>query len=161
MVTMILSIYGFIKRLNIEINQCLLKNFVKLGFLIFFSSLNSDYELYSYNEVASAFHRIPNNSSFIKYIKLISAIQMTWITTINSNSCESSHAFSDLRQTVKQQIAALGSSSKTAYKFLRDKIKVLPVKQQLKWCDRLQPLFNAIDWSTINKNNYYATNETN
>ena len=38
--------------------------------------------------------------------------------------------------------------------------QVLPVKQQLKWCDKLQLLSDAIDWSTIYENNYYATNET-
>ena len=32
---MIPKIYDLIKRLNIEINPCLLKNFAKLGFLIF------------------------------------------------------------------------------------------------------------------------------
>ena len=37
----ILSIYDLIKQLNIEINQCLLKNFAKPGFLIFFSCLTA------------------------------------------------------------------------------------------------------------------------
>ena len=87
--------------------------------------LNLDYELY--DEVALAFHIIRNNTRFDKYIKLISGIPMTWITTINSNSHEPSYAFSDFKQTVKQQIAALGSSSKAAYKLLKDKVKVLPV----------------------------------
>ena len=132
MSSMIPNIYGLIKRLNTEINQCLLKNFAKPGFL-FFQLLNTDFELYSYDEVALAFHMIPNNTSFIKYIKLISAIPMAWVTTTNINSHEPSYAFSDFKQTVKQQIAALSSSSKTAYKFLRDKVKVPPVEQQLKW----------------------------
>ena len=56
---------------------------------------------------------------------------MAW-TTINSNSHKPSYAFSDFKQTVKQQIAALGSSSKNAYKFLRDKVKALPVKTTAK-----------------------------
>ena len=68
---------------------------------------------------------------------------MAWITTTNSNFNEPSYAFSDFKQTVKQQITALGSSSKTAYKFLRDKVKVLSVKQ---WCDILQLSSDAIDW---------------
>ena len=68
--------------------------------------------------------------------------------------------FSDFKQTVKQQSTALGSSNKITYKFLRDKFKVLPVKQQLKWFDILQLPSDAIDWSTIYENNYYATNET-
>ena len=108
------------------------EEFCKAGIFDFFQLLNSDFELYSYDEVASAFHMIPNNTSFIEYIKLISAIPMAWITTTNSNSHNPSCAFSDFKQTVKQQITALGSSSKTAHKFLRDKVKVLPVKQQPK-----------------------------
>ena len=107
--------------------------------------------------MASDFHIIPNNTSFIKYIKLISAIPMTSITTSNCNFHKPSYSISDFKQTVKQQITALGSSSKTAYKFLRDKVKVLPVEQQLNWCDILQLSSDAIDWSTIYKNNYFAT----
>ena len=108
---MIPNIYGLIKRLNTEINQCLLKNFAKPGFLIFFQLLNSDYELSSYDEVASAFDMIQNNTSFIKYIKLISTIPMAWIAITNSYSHEPSRAFFDFKQTAKQQIAALDSSS--------------------------------------------------
>ena len=136
------------------------EEFCKAGIFDFFQLLNSDFELYSYDKVASAFHMIPTNTSFIKYIKFISAIPMAWITTTNSNSHEPSCTFSDFKQTVKQQITALGSSSKTAYKFLKDQVKVLPVKQQLKWCGILQLPSDAIDWSTIFKNNYYATNAT-
>ena len=39
-------------------------------------------------------------------------------------------------------------------------LKELPVKQQLKWCDVLQFPSDEIDWSTIFKKYYYATNET-
>ena len=95
--------------------------------------------------MASAFHMIPNNASFIKYIKLVSAIPMAYIITINSNYHKPSYVFSDFKQTVKQQIAALGSLTKTVYKFLRGKVKVLPVEQQLKWCVVLQLPSDAID----------------
>ena len=61
---------------------------------------------------------------------------------------------------MKQQIAALRSLSKTTYKFLRDKVKMQPVKQQLKWRDILQLPFDAIDWLTVYENHYYATNKT-
>ena len=43
---------------------------------------------------------------------------------------------------------------------MRDKVKILPIKQQLKWCNILQLPSDTIDWSNIYKNNYYATNET-
>ena len=111
------------------------EEFCKAGIFDFFQLLKSDFELYSYDEVASAFHMTPNNTSFIEYIKLILAIPMAWITTTNSNSHNPPCAFSDFKQTVKEQITTLGSSSKTAYQFLRDKVKILPVKQQLKWCN--------------------------
>ena len=89
------------------------EEFGKAGIFDFFQILKSDYEFYSYDEVASAFHMIPNNASFIKYIKLVSAIPMAYIITINSNYHEPSYVFSDFKQTVKQQIAALGSLTKT------------------------------------------------
>ena len=130
------------------------EEFCKTGIFDFFQLLKSDFELYSYDEVASAFHMTPNNTSFIEYIKLISAISMAWITTTNSNSHNPPCAFSDFKQTVKEQITTLGSSSKTAYQFLRDKVKILPVKQQLKWCNILQLPSDTIDWSNIYKNNY-------
>ena len=60
---------------------------------------------------------IPNNTSFIKYIKLNSAIPVAWIATINRNSYAPFYAVSDFKQAVTQQIAGLGSSSKIAYKF--------------------------------------------
>ena len=91
------------------------EEFCKAGIFDFFQLLKSDFELYSCDEVASAFHTTPNNTSFIEYIKLISAIPMAWITTTNSNSHNPSCAFSDFKQTVKEQITTLGSSSKTAY----------------------------------------------
>ena len=59
----------------------------------------------------SAFDMIRNNTSFIKYITLISTIPMAWIAATNSNFHEPSHAFFDFKQTVKQQIASLNSSS--------------------------------------------------
>ena len=44
--------------------------------------------------------------------------------------------------------------------YLRSKSRLLPIKQQRKWCDALQILPNNIDWNKIYENNYFATNET-
>ena len=44
------------------------------------------------------------------------------------------------------QIELLGQSNKTAYTFLREKSEILPIKQQLKWCEILQILPESIDW---------------
>ena len=43
-------------------------------------------------------------------------------------------------------IELLGHPNKTAYTFLREKSKILPIKQQLKWCDILQTSPESIDW---------------
>ena len=98
----------FNKAVKYRNQPMVVEEFCKAGIFYFFQLLNSDFELYSYDEVASAFHMIPNKTSFIEYIKLISAIPMAWITTANSNSHNPSWAFSDFKQTVKQQINALG-----------------------------------------------------
>ena len=82
--------------------------FCKAGISDFFQLLNSDCELYLCDEVASAFHMIPNNMSFIKYIKLISAIPMTWIITTNSNSHELSYAFSGFKKNFKSTDCCCG-----------------------------------------------------
>ena len=58
---------------------------------------------------------------------------MTWVdeTSLNQN-------FSLFKKSIKQQITLLGKSTKTVYNFLRNKVKVLPTKQQQKWCDKLK-----------------------
>ena len=117
MLTMIPNIHVLIKRLNTEIYQRLMKNFAKPRFLIFFQLLNSDFELYSYEKVASAFHTTPNNTSFVQNIKLISAISMALITTINSNYHEPSYVFCDFKLSVKQQIATLVAQARPHLNF--------------------------------------------
>ena len=57
-------------------------------------------------------------------------------------------------------IGLLGQSNKTAYTFLREKSKILPIKQQLKWCDILQISPESIDWKKVYENNYFSTIET-
>ena len=58
------------------------------------------------------------------------------------------------------QIKLFGQSNKTAYTFLREKSKILPIKQQLKWCDILQIPPESIDWKKVYENNYFSTIET-
>ena len=58
------------------------------------------------------------------------------------------------------QIELLGQSNKTAYTFLREKSKIFPIKQQLKWCDILQISPESIDWKKVYESNYFSTIET-
>ena len=53
-------------------------------------------------------------------------------------------------------IELFGQSNKTVYT-LREKSKILPIKQQLKWCDILQIPPECIDWKKVNENNYFLT----
>ena len=56
-------------------------------------------------------------------------------------------------------MAFLSQRSEQTYTFLRDTKKIIPIKQQQKWCDTLQILPNNIDRNKIHENNYLATNE--
>ena len=58
------------------------------------------------------------------------------------------------------QIVFTLTSCEKAYCLLIEKTKVLPRKQQNKWCEKLQNTADSFNWQNIYKNNYYATNET-
>ena len=52
------------------------------------------------------------------------------------------------------------TTSKKAYCLLIEKTKILPKKQQNKWCEKLQITADSLNWQNIYENNCYATNET-
>ena len=114
-------------------------------------------ELFSYDEITIIFGMTPNNQSFVKYIKLISALLLEWIN--NDYPTNGLHKFIEFKKKMLSQIELLGKSNKTAYTFLREKSKILPIKQQLKWCDILQILSESIDWKKVYENNYFSTIE--
>ena len=57
-------------------------------------------------------------------------------------------------------IELLGQSHKTAYIFLTEKLIILPIKQQLKWCKILQIPLDYIDCKKVYENIYFSTIET-
>ena len=118
----------------------------------------TNYELFLYDEIAIIFGMTPNNQSFIKYIKLISALPLEWIN--NDYPANGLHKFIEFKKKMLSHIELLGQSNKTAYTFLREKSKILPIKQQLKWCDILQIPPESIDWKKVYENNYFSTIET-
>ena len=97
----------------------------------------------------------PNNQSFVKYIKLISALPLKWVN--NEYPANGWHKFIKFKKKMLSQIELLGQSNKTAYTFLREKSKILPIKQQLKWFDILQITPESIDWKKVYENNYFLT----
>ena len=61
------------------------------------------------------------------------------------------HKFIELKKKLLSQIELLGQSNKTAYIFLKEKSKILLIKQQLKWCDIIQIPPESIDWKKVTK----------
>ena len=51
------------------------------------------------------------------------------------------------------------TTCKKAYCLFIEKTKILPKKQQNKWCEKLQITADSLNWQNIYENNYYATNE--
>ena len=76
------------------------------------------------------------------------------------NETQSNQHFLLFKEKIIQLMALLGKSNITVYTFLRNKNKVLPIKQQQKWCEILQILPSSIDWSKVYNNNYFAIRET-
>ena len=102
----------------------------------------------------------PNNHSFVRYTILISALSLEWIN--NDYTANGLHKFIEFKKKMLSQIELLGQSNKTAYTFLREKSKILPIKQQEKWCEILQIPPDSINWKKVYENNeiYFSTIET-
>ena len=58
------------------------------------------------------------------------------------------------------QIELFNKSNRTVFAFLREKLKVLPIKQQLKWYESLQTSSNSTNWKKIYVKNYFSTIKT-
>ena len=86
------------------------------------------------------------------------ALPLEWIS--NDYPANGLHKFIEFKKKMLSQIKLLGQLNKTSYTFLREKSKILPIKQQLKWCEILQIPSDFIDWKKIYENNYFSTVET-
>ena len=126
--------------------------FFSAGIHDFYQLVKTNGDLFSYDEIAINFRINPNNHSFIKYIKLISALPINWL----NETCISSTMpnFNEFKEKMLTQIELLSTSNKTAYAFLRKKFKDIPSKQQIKWCESLQISSNFINWKAIYENNW-------
>ena len=131
------------------------EEFFEAGICDLYQLKKTNNELFSYHEIAIIFGMTPNNQSFVKYIKLISALPLEW--TNNEHPANGLHKFIEFKKKMLSQIGLLGQSNKTAYTFIREKSKILPIKQQLKWCNILQIFPESIDWEKVYKNNYFST----
>ena len=109
----------------------------------------------SYDEIATECNLIPNNRSFIEYIKLISVVPHRW--QLNSVFDNQRNEFIE---NVLQNLQTYGKSTKSFYDYLFSKIESLPRKQQTRWNEELNLSISTDDWSTIYKCNYDVTPET-
>ena len=82
---------------------------------------------------------------------------MIWL---NENCTLSAASNFNEFKKILTQIEVLNISNRTVHAFLREKSKVLPIKQQLKWCESLQTSPNFMNWKKIYENNYFSTIET-
>ena len=73
----------------------------------------------------------------------------------NDDPANGLYKFIEFKKKMLSHIELLGQSNKTAYTFLREKSKILPNKQQLKWCDISQISPESIDWKKVYENKYF------
>ena len=81
----------------------------------------------SYDTLSADFGLIPNNYSFVKHVKMTSAIPLAW-----QDETQSNQHFLLFKEKIIQLVALLGKSNKTVDIFVRNKSEVLPTKQQQK-----------------------------
>ena len=86
----------------------------------------------SYDEIATEYDLIPNNRSFIEYIKLISVVPHRW--QLNSVFDNQRNEFIE---NVLQNLQTYGKSTKSFYDYFFSKIESLPKKQQTRWNEEL------------------------
>ena len=133
------------------------EEFFEAGIYDLYQLKKPNNELFSYDEIALIFGITPKNQSFVKYIKLISALPLKWIN--NDYLAKGLHKFIEFKKKMLSQIKLLGQS-KTAYAFLIKNSKILPIKQQLKWCEILQIPPESIDRKKVYEKKYFSTIET-
>ena len=115
--------------------------------------INGNFKLY--NEIATEYDLIPNNRSFIEYIKVISAVphhQQLYSVFDNQRN--------EFIENVLQNLQTYGKSTKSFYDYLFSKIESLPSKQQTRWNKELNISIGTDYWSTVYKCDYEVTPET-
>ena len=108
----------------------------------------------SYDEIANEFGMRANNTKSTKFITLIAAIPTKWIQNLSLTS-----NFYSIKNNITHTVLSI-TSCKMAYCLLIERTKLLPTKQQPKWCEKLQITADSLIWQNTYRNNYCATNET-
>ena len=100
----------------------------------------------SYDKIATEYDFIPNNCSFIEYIKPISAVPHHWpLHSVFDNQRN------EFIENVTQNLQTYGKSIKSFFDYLFSEIESLPRKQQTRWNEELNLSIGTDNWSTIYK----------
>ena len=91
------------------------EEFFEAGIYDLYQLRKTNNESYTHDEKAIIFGMTSNNQSFVKYIKLISALPLEWIN--NDYPANGLHEFIDFKKKMLSQIELLGQSNKTLYTF--------------------------------------------
>ena len=136
------------KNVKYQNKPSFIKKFFNAGIFDFEQLLDSDGNMKLYDTLLADFVLTPNNYSFIKHVKMTSVIPLAW-----QDETQSNQHFLLFKEKIIRLGALLRKSNNTVCTFLRNKNKVLPIKQQQKWCEILQILPSSIDWSKVYNNN--------
>ena len=101
------------KAVKYQNKPILIEEFLKVGIFHFKQLTDSNGEIISYDDLALLNGMNPNNYSFIKHVKLISAIPTHWIGEVPT----SDELLWVSKEKAKEIIIYLGKSSKTVYMY--------------------------------------------
>ena len=103
-----------------------IKEFSDAGIVDAQQIVDSNGNFKSYDEIATEYDLIPNNRSFIEYIKLISAVPHHW-----QLNCVFDNQRNEFIENVLHNLKTYGKSTKLFYDHLFSKIESLPANSKL------------------------------
>ena len=122
------------------------QEFVDAGIIYLPQLVGPNNDVLSYDELAKKHKLVPNNVSFINFIKMKAAIPHSWET--NSNTyCQEDMPLSveDLHEIHFPE----GWTTKSAYQTLLTAKMRLPLKQQNSWQRDLGVIITENDWKAV------------
>ena len=91
--------------------------------------------------MAAEYNLLPNNQSFVEYVKLISAIPLDWQFDSNYINRRSSYIHG-----VIENLELYGKSAKSFYCYLFSKVDSSPIKRQTPWTNELNLPSDSVNW---------------
>ena len=91
--------------------------------------------------MAAECNLLPNNQSFVKYVKLILAIPLDWQFDSNYINRRSSYI-----HDVIENLKLYGKSAKSFYCYLFSKFDSPPIKRQSRWTNELNLPSDSVNW---------------